>query len=112
MHFPFFRKPIKAYWWDRVDNFGDKLTPILLEWFSGIRSAWSPVSSASIVSAGSVLEHIPPLWKGYVVGAGKLFENSRLYLNNNVTKILLLRGPLSSRYIRGSFPLGDPGIFG
>jgi len=109
-----FKQPVKAYWWREVPNFGDALAPLLLERFAGIRAEWSPVSRASVVSIGSVLEHVPPLWDGYILGSGRLMEGSRLHLQqmtSGVTaRILALRGPLTARGIPGSFALGDPGI--
>jgi hypothetical protein len=100
----------KAYWWTGVPNFGDALAPLLLEHFSDIDVEWDTVSRASIASIGSILEHIPPLWDGYILGSGKLMEFSRLHLHTNTAKILAVRGPLSARGVPGNFALGDPGI--
>jgi pyruvyltransferase len=104
----------KAYWWKEVPNFGDALAPLLLRHFAELETSWSPISRAQIVSIGSVLEHVPPLWDGYILGSGRLIENSRLHLVQTTTgvsaKILALRGPLSAKGIPGSFALGDPGI--
>ena len=104
------RRPVKAYWWKVVDNFGDRLAPLLLKHFSNINAEWDSVSHAAIASIGSILEHIPPLWDGYILGSGKLFEFSRLHLHTNTAKILALRGPLSAQGVKGTFALGDPGI--
>jgi pyruvyltransferase len=107
-----FKTPrIKGYWWRKVPNFGDALAPFLLERFADIRTLeWSTVSHASIASIGSILEHIPPDWDGYIVGSGKLIENARLSGFGTTAKILALRGPLTARGFRGNFGLGDPGI--
>ena len=102
---------VKAYWWKGVNNFGDALAPFLLDHFTELSNIeWSPVSSAEIVSIGSVLEHIPPNWGGYIVGSGMLREQSRLKFDPYGAKILALRGPLSARGIRGNFALGDPAL--
>ena len=103
-------KPIKEYHWAARKNFGDGLAPLLLERFAGFQTEWDTVSRASVVSIGSVLEHIPPLWDGYVLGAGKLYEDSRLHLYGAGTEVLALRGPLSKKYYRGDCALGDPGL--
>lgn len=100
----------KAYWWKEVPNFGDGLAPLLMKHFSNVDVEWDTISRASIVSIGSVLEHIPPLWDGYVLGSGKLMENSRLHLHTKTAKILAIRGPLSARGVPGTFAIGDPGI--
>jgi pyruvyltransferase len=60
---------------------------------------------------GSILEHIPPLWEGYVLGAGKLYEDSRLHLHTNTATILAVRGPLTARQCpQGDYAIGDPGL--
>jgi len=107
---PFKSKAVKAYWWREVKNFGDTLAPLLLERFADIKVEWDTISHAQVASVGSILEHIPPLWDGYVLGSGKLFEYSRLHLHTKTATILSVRGPLSARGISGNFALGDPGI--
>jgi pyruvyltransferase len=107
---PFKPKIVKAYWWREVQNFGDALAPFLLEHFAETRVEWGTISHSQIASIGSILEHIPPLWDGYVLGSGKLFEFSRLHLHTRTAKILSVRGPLSARGIPGDFAVGDPGI--
>lgn len=101
---------VKAYWWREVPNFGDALAPLLLERFAGIKVQWDTISHSSIASVGSILEHIPPLWDGYILGSGKLMEHTRLHLHTKTAKVLSIRGPLSARGIPGSFTLGDPGL--
>ncbi len=103
-------RPVKAYWWRERPNFGDALTPYLLERFAGLKVRWDSISHSSVASVGSILEHIPPLWDGYILGSGKLQEFSRLHLHTNTAKVLALRGPLSARGVSGSFALGDPGL--
>jgi len=111
---PFKSKVVKAYWWREVPNFGDALAPLLLGRFADINVEWATVSHAQVASIGSVLEHIPPLWDGYILGSGMLHENSRLQVHqmkSGITaQILALRGPLTARVIPGDYPLGDPGI--
>lgn len=104
---------IKAYWWTGVPNFGDLLTPLLIERFAGLKVEWASISHATIASVGSILEHIPPLWDGWILGSGKLHEDSRLQImqmGKLYPKILSLRGPLSAKGIPGTYGLGDPGI--
>jgi pyruvyltransferase len=116
MKFPFRRPLPKAYWWReyKPSNFGDALAPLLLERFADIKVEWSPVGRSQIVSVGSVLEHIPPLYDGVILGSGRLMENSRLNLQGMTSgitaKILALRGPLTAKNIPGTYALGDPGL--
>ena len=106
--------PVKAYWWNEVPNFGDRLAPLLLEHFGDVKVEWGTISHSKIASIGSILEHIPPLWDGVILGSGRLHEGSRLHLQqlkSGVTaKILAVRGPLTARGIPGNFAIGDPGI--
>jgi len=99
---------VRSYWWKNVPNFGDALSPLLLEHFAGIKTEWADVKKAYIVSVGSVLEHIPKDWNGYIVGSGKLEEFSKIDISK--ATVFSLRGPLSARGIYGDFTLGDPGI--
>jgi hypothetical protein len=101
---------IKSYWWNERPNFGDQLAPLLLERFADIKVQWDTISHSQIISVGSILEHVPPLWDGHIIGSGKLHEFSRLHLHTNTAKIWALRGPLSARGIKGEFVLGDPGL--
>ena len=100
--------PIRHYWWRKIKNFGDGLAPLLMDHFGDADLEWSCVREASAVTIGSVLEHIPPQWSGYICGAGRLKEHS--WLNLSHATILALRGPLSARGIKGNFALGDPGL--
>jgi pyruvyltransferase len=102
---------VKEYHWAEVPNFGDAMAPLLLSRFAGLRTEWDTVSRARIVSVGSVLEHVPPLWDGYILGSGKLREDSQLHLHTKTATILALRGPLTARQCPpGSYAIGDPGL--
>lgn len=100
-----------AYWWSGISNFGDLLTPLLLEHFASLSVTWASARDADIVCVGSILEHIPTTRATWptIVGAGKLWANSdvRFIARANV---LALRGPLSARGLPGDYALGDPGL--
>ncbi len=104
---------VRAYWWrGEKPNFGDALAPLLLKRFSGLTAAWEPVSRADVIVTGSILEHVPPLWEGHILGAGRLYEDSYLHLHTGTPTIWALRGPLSAKAVPSgsSFALGDPGL--
>jgi len=99
---------VKGYWWRGVSNFGDALAPFLLERFANAKVEWTPAAEAEVVSVGSVLEHIPSDYSGYILGSGKIRESSTINLPD--ATILALRGPLSAKGIKGDYALGDPGL--
>src|SRR5258708_4892822 len=101
-------RPVASYYWPDIPNFGDRLSPFLLKHFSNIDPVWSPPGKAEVISIGSLLEHIPPYYDGYILGTGKLYPDSKLQLYTNTAKILALRGPLSASGISGDYALGDP----
>jgi hypothetical protein len=99
------------YHWTEVPNFGDAMAPLLLERFAGLKTEPSTISHARIASVGSILEHIPPGWDGFICGSGKLREDSQLNLHTKTATILALRGPLTARQCpSGTYALGDPGL--
>lgn len=99
---------LQTYWWRGVPNFGDALAPLLIKRFVDKDSEWTPAKNASLISIGSILEHIPSAWNGYILGSGKLRPESKIDLS--AATILALRGPLSARGVKGSFAVGDPGL--
>ncbi|MGH7240585.1 MAG: polysaccharide pyruvyl transferase family protein [Candidatus Saccharimonadales bacterium] len=102
--------PIKVYYWNARENFGDGIAPLLIERFTDRKAVWERVGKADVVSVGSVLEHLPAMYDGYVLGSGKLYEESRIYLDPNCTNVLALRGPLSAKSWRKDCAIGDPGL--
>lgn len=104
---PFKKRQTTAYWWVGRRNWGDLLTPLLLDHFCDIETTWAPFPTARVVGVGSVIEHIPNKWGGAIIGSGKLHETSSIPVG---PKILALRGPLTAKGIRGDFALGDLGL--
>ena len=105
---------MRAYYWcgdhNDIHNWGDSLSPILLDHFAGITAEWSTPPDAQIVSTGSVLDVIPDGWHGIVAGSGKLKRETQTDLTN--AKVLGLRGPLTAHDVRytGTPVLGDPAL--
>ncbi len=96
-------KAVKAYWWKDVPNFGDAIAPYLLERFADIKVEWGTICQSQIASIGSILEHIPPRWDGFIIGSGRLIENSRLHLYWQDATIISLVAAISQRYPRQVF---------
>jgi pyruvyltransferase len=99
---------VKVYYWKGRKNFGDLLTPLLLNKFLHLSSEWVEPEDAELVMAGSVLDKLPEDWGGIIAGAGKLHE--RTVLNFPNANILAVRGPLTAKGLKGDFILADPGL--
>lgn len=98
-----------GYWWTGRPNFGDVLTPLLMARFAGLSLAWSSPAEARCIVVGSILEHVPADWTGFVAGAGKLFGDSAVTLPR--ATVMGVRGPLSAKSFPGRhLVLGDPGL--
>ena len=97
-----------AFWWSLVTNWGDRLSPLLLQRFARIDAVWAPADEAQIVCVGSVLGNlVKPSYTGVILGSGKLFREGIVPPRAH---ILALRGPLTAEGVAGTFALGDPGL--
>jgi pyruvyltransferase len=109
---PATRGTLRTYWWNwgRVPNFGDELTPIILQAFTGLDVEWARPKDAELVACGSVLTHLPKAWSGTVWGTGKMRERDKIDLSQ--ANVLALRGALSAQGSGASqgYVLGDPGL--
>jgi pyruvyltransferase len=106
---------VKAYWWTgapykATSNFGDCLTPLLLEHFTGQTVEWAKPRDAEWIAVGSIATHIPKDWDGVVWGAGKMRRRDKIDLSK--AKVLALRGELTAKDsgATGDYVLGDPGL--
>ncbi len=103
---------VLAYWWSQRPNFGDLLSPLLIQRFAGITPVWAPPENADLVCAGSVLDVLPLGWTGVVAGSGVLHEHTRIDLRH--ATILGLRGKLTWELAQSGNKtdavLGDPGL--
>ena len=112
--------PITTFWWrwkypHRL-NFGDELTPPLVERLTGRRVVWAAPDRCDLVGAGSVVQMIlrrrgenqPRIWgSGFIRAAAEGEQPARL-------DALAVRGTSSLARVQGLSPgpiaLGDPGI--
>lgn len=101
---------IKAYWWNGRPNFGDAMAPLLIERFTDLSPQWERVGKADVVSVGSVLEHLPPLYDGFILGSGRLYPASKVNLYGGTQTVLALRGPLTAKAWPKDVAIGDPGL--
>ena len=98
-----------AYWYRKQANFGDLITPALLEYY-GFTPVFSRPSKARLAGAGSILEHLPEDFTGVILGSGFILESSSMSFSR--ATILALRGELSRQRTgaAGKPALGDPGL--
>jgi pyruvyltransferase len=99
---------VRAYWWNDIPNFGDALTPYLLQYYANTSAEWSPLVSAHLVGTGSILHHIPADWPGTILGSGLLA--ARFKVKARDARVLALRGPLTAARVPGDYAIGDPGL--
>lgn len=102
------KETVSAFWWNARSNFGDALTPYLLEAFADVKVDHADAAEADIVVVGSILEALPTHWNGIVAGSGKLYEKTRPNLDN--AHVYGLRGTLSAQGVTGEYALGDPAL--
>jgi pyruvyltransferase len=102
---------MKAYWYRETVNFGDLLTPVVLR-----HHGFSPIHAypkyAQLASTGSILEHLPDEFGGFILGSGFIDSDSRRRFPN--ARILAVRGTHTRERIEGlgsNIPLGDPGLY-
>ncbi|MEN5075079.1 polysaccharide pyruvyl transferase family protein [Isoptericola cucumis] len=111
--------PVKLWWWrwrfPAELNFGDEVTAPLLERLTGRPVTWTPLESADVVGAGSVLQKLlrarptsmPQVWGPGVISpyAGGVPDGFAP---------LAVRGRLTLEHldpsVQGRVALGDPGI--
>lgn len=113
-------EPLKLYWWKHPDsqygNFGDEITPEIIEKLWGIKCKWAPLSECSLIGAGSIVEKAArENQKGHKVdvwGSGFMHSGRRPFINNDF-RFFAVRGKLSRKRLLFKKPrlsVGDPGI--
>ena len=99
---------VNAFWSIKTLNFGDLLTPRLLQAYGFVPSLASP-RWADVVAVGSLLQVIPESYTGFIVGSGLMLDTPKKI---PYAKILALRGAMTRDRIGASqdIILGDPGL--
>lgn len=98
-----------AYWFRGIQNFGDQLSPVIMNWASGVQPIWvSKRYRGKVLGGGSILN---ALASGDIVwGAGSIRDRP-IAPPPDVT-FLAVRGPLTRERILGDVPdvYGDPAL--
>lgn len=98
---------MRLHWADKRDNFGDIMTPYLLRHYLHMRVTWAERDSADVYGIGSIIERMPPVYSGIIIGTGRMFEDSPMP-DLSHARILGLRGHLTAGQLR--VPLFDLGV--
>ncbi|MDD2539594.1 MAG: polysaccharide pyruvyl transferase family protein [Desulfuromonadaceae bacterium] len=101
---------VRAYWYKDIANFGDMITPLLLEHY-GYTPIFTSPPKADLVSTGSILEHLPDNYSGRILGSGFIYEDS--FMKFPRAQVLSVRGALTRTRLgprRENVCLGDPGL--
>lgn len=97
----------RAFWFDGIANFGDGLTPWLLQ-RAGVIPTLAASTDADFVGVGSILEMLPGDFSGTVWGSG-LLHGEPLSLPR--ANFVAVRGELTRDLVSaGDVALGDPGV--
>ncbi len=103
------RKTVAAYFYKKL-NFGDLLTPEVLN-YVGVKSVHVPVARYSnVVGVGSILHMVPANYKGAILGSGFISKGDGKSFPN--AKPYLVRGLLTKSEMSNSAEtaIGDPGL--
>jgi pyruvyltransferase len=102
---------------DFFSNFGDELSPLVLQYVTGRSIQWAPPHKAEIISVGSILEYVdrrtehqPWIWGTGLRTEPRPGAVPRVAAEGD--RVLAVRGPLS-RAALGLAPnsaIGDPGV--
>lgn len=105
-------EPLKAYWWRRLKNFGDAITPDILSYMSGRSVEYIEPQFSDIVAIGSILNNADETERPngiYVWGSGAMDPLLKMQKTN--IKYAAVRGPLTADVIGLSeATFGDPGL--
>jgi pyruvyltransferase len=105
----YYENGVLTYWWDKKKNFGDLVTPYLLNHY-GIKPIHTPIDGAELISTGSIIQRASEKkFKGIILGSGIIKDEKRIFPN---ATIIAVRGKLTADRINApsNVIIGDPGI--
>ncbi len=109
--------PLKLFWYRKVRNFGDAISPVITAYVSGRPVVWASRAEAELFGLGSLIEmiaasHRDPRADGtrpWIWGTGCMTRDVPAFLEN--VRVAALRGPLSAEILGlETRDLGDPGL--
>lgn len=99
---------IDVFWWKQKKNFGDLLTPELINKYGGVPN-WMPAEETKLVGVGSLMHLIPKQFDGTFLGTGLIREQKLRFENANFAAV---RGESTKKNLGLSkdIPTGDLGL--
>ena len=99
---------ITAYWFARIANCGDLITPLVLREY-GFTPVHSSIRRAQVLSTGSLLQWAPEDYTGHIVGSGLMKDTVHHFKKATIWAV---RGELTRQRIGApkDVVLGDPGL--
>jgi len=108
--------PLKLFWWNGNANFGDLISPLVVEYVARRQVAWAEPQDAELFAVGSIMRYaavgseIPKPAKPWVWGTGSLSLWEDISFVGRLS-FAAVRGPRTARTLNlGTLPFGDPGI--
>jgi pyruvyltransferase len=94
-------------------NFGDELSPMIVEYLTGQRVQWAPIQRSQVVAVGSVVNLYAALsGQGLIFGSGVRDSSDPLLTSIDPKLIIGVRGPLSAQALGlpAASAIGDPAL--
>lgn len=82
---------VNLYWYNKKPNFGDVLSPIIVEYLSGLKCIHTTNECKKIIALGSILQCHPIFNNDIIWGAG--FRNIYQDISYTSVDVKLVRGP-------------------
>ncbi|WP_170065093.1 polysaccharide pyruvyl transferase family protein [Methylovulum psychrotolerans] len=100
---------IHAFWFRREVNFGDLITPLILNKY-GYTPIYTQPNKARLIATGSILEFLTEDYSGLIVGSGFISKGDNRQFPH--AKILSVRGELTRKRLSlpADIALGDSGL--
>lgn len=110
-------QPIKLYYWNERPNFGDVLSPAVVEWVSGQKVEWASIPDCNLTSTGSVYGWLrgntPRYFRDVHVWGSGLHYPDQAWGTTDFIHHHCVRGPLTAMAAgNDELPQGDPGLLG
>lgn len=105
------KKPIKLHWASSKPNFGDCLSPLIVECISGRKVVHAPPGQCDLMAIGSLLQRVKHHWwnrRIHIWGTGYIESGKSINCRHHIHA---LRGPSSAARLNSEVTVfGDPGL--